>query len=695
MTRVVPTAILASRGSRVGTGEDILANKFGEVDRQPAAPQDEPASATETPAQLYELGQTLSAMGFHTAAIAALQDCVAHAPDHANAWRELSGLLRLAAKDDEADAAEAAAAGSPSSGTDKWPGVRDDRTASELDKADDERQAEIHLKSQDEAMIALRDRLVEDPLDVVAMRLLAQREAGSGDEITALRLLERALEISPRYFRARESYADVLGSRHAYAALVAQTAMLLENAPDRPGYRAFHAQALMNVGESDAALDILIRLLRENPNQLGYWLTYARALHFAGRRDECVQAHRHCLQIRPDCGVAYWGLADLKDTFITDADIRAMRTQLARDDLESESRRCMLYALGQALERTGDFAASFAAYDEAVLLDCALLEEQGRERADGVVRKTGEQTKTDSVTAKAQAASGAGRQDQEKDRKREPGIYARRLASRKTVFSRENFATRLVPAPPADETPIFVVGLPRAGSTLVEQILSSHSQVEGTRELELIGEITRDLELARMLVKPSAYPEIVLDLKPDRLAALGARYIERSRSYRRLGRSTFIDKRPWNWLEVGLIHLILPQAKIIDIRRKPMAACFAMFKQLLPDFSYDLEGFGWYYNNYVSMMEHWESALPGRVHFVQYERLVEDTDNEIRRMLDYCGLPFEESCLRFWQTDRVVATPSGEQVRRPIYRQALDQWRNFEPWLGPLKEALNQRFETA
>jgi tetratricopeptide (TPR) repeat protein len=664
------------------------------MDRQPAALLDEPASTIDTPVQPYELGLTMSAMGFHTAAIAALRDCVARAPDHASAWRALSGLLRLAGKDDDADAAEARAARWPTE-ADTWANARNDRTASELEKADDERQAEFRTRSQEEAIIALRDRLVEDPLDVVAMRLLAQREADGGDEITALRLLERALEITPQYIRARESYAELLGSRHAYAAVVAQTARLLEHAPYNPHYRAFHAQALMNVGENDAALDILTGLLRENAKQLGYWITYARALHFAGRRDECVQAHRHCLQLRPDFGIAYWGLADLKDRFITDADIRAMRIQLARYDLESESRRCMLYALGQALERTGDFAASFAAYDEAVRLDCALLEEQGRERADGVVRVTGQQTRTGHATARADAGSSAGREDQKNSRKREPNVYARRLASRRAVFSRENFATRLVQAPPAADTPIFVVGLPRAGSTLVEQILSSHSQVEGTRELELIGEITRDLELARMLVKSSAYPEIVLDLKPDRLAALGARYIERSHSYRRLGRSYFIDKRPWNWLEVGLIHLILPQAKIIDIRREPMAACFAMFKQLLPEFSYDLEGLGWYYNSYVSMMEHWESALPGRVHFVQYERLVENTDSEIRRMLDYCGLPFEESCLRFWQTDRVVATPSGEQVRRPIYRQALEQWRNFEPWLGPLKKALDRRVDAA
>ena len=196
-----------------------------------------------------------------------------------------------------------------------------------------------------------------------------------------------------------------------------------------------------------------------------------------------------------------------------------------------------------------------------------------------------------------------------------------------------------------------------------------------------------------MLVVRSAYPDNVPALSRDQLAALGARYLDESRDYRKMARPWFIDKRPWNWLEVGLIHLILPHAKIIDVRREPMAACFAMFKQLLPDdarFSYDLDELGRYYNNYVSMMQHWQTVLPGRVHFMQYERLVDDTENEIRRMLDYCGLSFEGNCLRFWETARAVATPSAEQVRRPIFRDALEQWRNFEPWLAPLKAALSQ-----
>ena len=368
--------------------------------------------------------------------------------------------------------------------------------------------------------------------------------------------------------------------------------------------------------------------------------------------------------MQPDLGGAYWGLADLKGDFLTDADIAAMRAQLDEGDLEPSSRRYMLYALGQALERAGDFQASFAAYEEGARVFRAMSEE-GRKR------------------------NGASNEYSES---------VDRVRRVKAVFSRDNFETKLAQAPSAAmrDTPIFVVGMPRAGSTLVEQILSSHSQVEGTRELPLVADIARELGISRMLVVKDAYPECVLDLTRDRLAEYGARVIESSRAHRKTTRPYFIDKRPWNWQEAGLIHLILPHAKIIDVRREPMAACFAMFKQLLPSdavHSSDLDGLGRYYNNYVSLMEHWQSVLPGRIHFVQYERLVEDTESEIRRLLDYCGLPFEESCLRFWETDRAVATPSAEQVRRPIYRDALEQWRNFEPWLGPLREALNQPAE--
>jgi tetratricopeptide (TPR) repeat protein len=622
------------------------------IDVGPAADAEPDEAAS--PGHLYELGLTTAAMGFHTAAMEALRDCTALAPDHAGAWRALAQLLRLANEEKEARAADAAAERADASG----PPAREPGPG-RPEKAERKLRDLLRGTSPAEAMVMLRDRLVANPLDAAAMRVLAHLEMLAGDLPTAWRLLERALDLCPGYIGAREDYAASLMERRSRAAAAAvQTQRLLDHAPRNVRYRELHAYAMVFTGKLEIAVEVLAGLLREVPREARYWQLYAQALHFLGRRDESEQAFRKCLELAPDMGEAYWGLADLKGRFITEADVAAMRAQLQDDGLDANSRMHMLYALGHTLERAGDFAASFAAYAQGARL-FAVVAAQGQKGHD-----------------RPQAAQ--------------------RVRRMKAVFSRENLATRLAPATAATAaatTPIFIVGMPRAGSTLVEQILASHSQVEGTRELPLIGDITRALGVSRILVTPDAYPECLLDLTSEQLAALGARVIERAGDYRRTDRPCFIDKRPWNWLEAGLIHLILPQAKIIDIRREPMAACFAMFKQVLPNdaaFSYDLDDLGGYYNTYVSLMDHWRAVLPGRIHFVQYEQLVDDTEGEVRRLLDYCGLPFEDGCLRFWETERAVSTPSAEQVRRPIFRDALEQWRNFEPWLGPLRNALNQ-----
>jgi tetratricopeptide (TPR) repeat protein len=617
-----------------------------------------------SPAQLYELGLTTAAMAYHTAAIEALRDCVSVAPDHALAWRKLAELLRLAKEDAEAQKADFKADRSLPSAN-KWKKASGEREPLKLKKAEERLLASLKSKTADEATQTLREHLIGNPRDVVAMRLLAGFEMLAGDGITCMRLLERALDLSPNYVDAREEYASVLMDRRDFGNAVPQIKRLLAHAPRNPHYRTMHAHAITYVGDFHGALELLVGLLREKPGESRLWLVYAQCLRFVGRRDECVQALRRCLALDPGMGEAYWGLSELKGKFISEDDIVAMREQLAGEKLEQNSRAHMLYALAHSLERAGDFSASFAAYEEGARHFRIMIKERA------AAHRSGQETDEES---------------------------AGRVRRMKEVYSRRNLQTRLVQAPaaPARGTPIFVVGMPRAGSTLVEQILSSHSLVEGTRELPLIGDITRELALSRMLVVPDAYPECILDFTPDQLAELGGRCLERSFDYRKTDRPYFVDKRPWNWLEVGLIHLILPHAKIIDVRREPMAACFAMFKQLLPmdaAFSYDFDDLGRYYNKYIGMMDHWEAVLPGRVHFLQYERLVEDTETEIRRLLEYCGLPFEENCLRFWETDRAVFTPSAEQVRRPIFRDALEQWRKFEPWLGPLKEALSRPAE--
>jgi tetratricopeptide (TPR) repeat protein len=617
----------------------------------PALPVVEPA-----PVHLFELALTQAAMGFHAAAIGILRDYTARAPDHAAAWRELAKLLRLANKDREAEAAdEAARAASKGVESDPPPVAV---VPAPTDRAERKLRELLRGKTGQPAIAILRERLIANPRDVATMRLLAELEARAGDNMSAWGLLERALEICPSYIGAREDYAEALLLHHARLTVFAtHTEVLLEHAPRNVRYRRLRAYALTFTGKLAASAEILAGLLRENPRNVPDWHLYGHALHSLGRRDESEKAYRKCLELQPDWGEAYSGLADLKGKYLTDADIGAIRVHLANDALELTSRRHMLYAVAYTLEQAGDFPASWAAYDECARLACAIAERHRR----GYSRRQG----------------------------------AERVRRQKAVFTRENLKERLrqAPAPTSGPTPIFIVGMPRAGSTLVEQILASHSLVEGTSELPLLTELTNELSHSRIMVTQDAYPECLLGFTQEQLAALGARVIERSRAFRQTDRPFFVDKRPFNWLEAGLLHLILPHAKIIDIRREPMAACFAMYKQILPvevSFSKNLGDLAQYYNNYVSMMDHWESVLPGRVHFLRYEHLVDDTETEIRRLLNYCDLPFEEGCLRFWENDRAVTTPSSEQVRRPIYRGALEHWRNFEPWLGPLREALDQ-----
>ena len=603
----------------------------------------------------YELALTLAAMSMHEAAIEELRAITEREPTHPGAWLKLAESLRLAGEDKEADEANAAALGCAIEAS-KWQPTRDTRTPAQLEAAERKLHAQSSRMDRAGGMEMLREHLLENPADAAATHMLSRLEWEDDDKVTAVALLERTLELAPSYHSARAEFARQLMRRTYFVRALEQTATLLRQVPGNADYRAIHSDALQCVGDFPAALAVMGELLREQPRHPRFWFGYGLLLHYVGRREDSARAFRTCLDIAPTMGDAYWGLADLKGGFLTDADLAAMHTCLADAALEPSSRMYMYYALGPALESRGDFSGSFAAY------------QNGARLFRGTYLSRGE----------------AHREEK----------FVERVRAEKRVFSARNLARcAMSPAGSPAVTPIFIVGMPRAGSTLVEQILASHSRVEATRELPTISDIIRDLAHSRVMISPDAYPDCVADMTPAQLAALGERYLRETSAYRKTQRPWFIDKRPWNWLEAGLIRLILPHAKIIDIRREPMAACFAMFKQVMPhgaDFSYDLHDLGRYYTEYAGLMDHWKSVMPGRIHFVQYERLVEDTENEIRRMLDYCGLPFEESCLRFWETDRAISTPSAEQVRRPIFRDALQQWRNFEPWLGPLKEALSQ-----
>lgn len=599
----------------------------------------------------YERGAAFAAMGLYEPAMEELDAVARRLNTHPASWEKLAELLTLAGEDEEAAKANEEAAQCASERP-KWRTNYDPRTVLQLEAEERVLQARTAASGRVRQMEAIREHLDHNPTDAAATRLLARLEDENGDQLTALNLLYRTLELSPSHLAARADLAAALLRDAQFPRAVEHTTALMEIEPGNLHFRALHSDALKCLDRYDDALALAEEWRREEPDHPRFWLGYGQLLRSVGRRDESVAAFRTALKHAPAMGEAYWGLADLKSGLFSDADVAAMRARLADHTLDPTSRMNLYYALGRALEEKRDFAGSFKSYESGARLF------RGNFLARGEAYSENE--------------------------------FVGRLRALKRVYNKE-MLDRPVAAPSTAATPIFIVGMPRAGSTLLEQIVASHSLVEGTRELPLIGDIVRTLDTSRRIANPNAYPECVRNLSSAQLSDLGARYLEGAAAYRKTDRPFFIDKRPWNWIDIGLIHLILPQARIIDIRREPMAACFAMFKQVLTDgadFTYDLRDLGGYYREYAGMMEYWRGVLPGRIHFLRYEELVEDTENQIRRLLDYCGLPFEENCLRFWETKRAVTTPSAEQVRRPIYRDALEQWRDFEPWLGPLKTAL-------
>lgn len=497
----------------------------------------------------------------------------------------------------------------------------------------------------------LRSHLDEHPTDIVAMRMLAELEGRQGHNREAEALLRRAIDRAPGFHMARYNLAIVLNRQHRPVEAIAEIDHLLEIEPDNPSFRNLSGAARGGISAHDEALGEFEKALRGRPDNAAMWMSYGHTLKTLGRREDSVTAYRRSITLRPAMGEAWWSLANLKAATFSPDDIRAIRTALTADEgkLGFDDRFHLHFALGKALEDAGDYAASFRHYLQGNRLRRERIDYDADEMHDQVSR--GE-----------------------------------------ALFTTDFLADR---AGLGCETPdpIFVIGMPRSGSTLVEQILASHSQVEGTRELPDIQALAHRLSGRRMRSDLSRYPEAIADLDPAALRALGEEYIERVRIHRKTDRPFFIDKMPNNWAHIGLIHLILPRAKIIDTRRHPLGCCFSNFKQHFArgqNFSYSLVELGRYYADYVRMMAHIDAVLPGRVHRVAHEAMVEDTETQIRALLDACGLPFEPACLRFWETERAVQTASSEQVRRPIFREGLDQWRHYEPWLGPLRQALDQ-----
>ncbi|MFT7263082.1 MAG: tetratricopeptide (TPR) repeat protein [Halioglobus sp.] len=492
----------------------------------------------------------------------------------------------------------------------------------------------------------VRKVLKEHPTDVSAMRLLADIGIQVSRYEDAKNLLERALELAPDFTLARNNYAVVLFRRQELTEALEQVDLLLKEDPNNPRYLILKGSVLVRMGTHLPALSIFEKILESYPRQAAAQLSYGHTLKTVGRVEESISAYRKAIEISPTIGEAYWSLANLKTFRFADEDIAAMRAAITLEGGDADDQSHIAFALGKALEDRREYNESFKYYKRGNAI----------RRIEHIF-----------------------------DPKKNMFNSVRQIHTCTAGFF-EQRAGQGCQAP----DPIFIVGLPRAGSTLLEQILASHSSVEGTAELPDIIAISRELGGRKKDNPATLYPEILAELSPQKLQKLGEDYLESTR-IQRSDTPFFIDKMPNNFLHIGLIHLILPRAKIIDARRHPMAGCFAGYKQLFAKgqtFTYDLTDVGHYYRNYVKVMDHWDEVLPGRVLRVQYEDMVADSDTQIRRVLEHCELPFEEQCLRFYETDRAIRTPSAEQVRQPIFQEGLEQWRHYETHLNPLKKAL-------
>ncbi|MGN6691518.1 MAG: sulfotransferase [Sphingopyxis sp.] len=488
----------------------------------------------------------------------------------------------------------------------------------------------------------LKAHLKRDPFDVAAIRMLAELAARIERYRDAEALLRRALELAPDFLAARSNLATVLHRQGRSAEAIAELDRLQREDPDNPGNANLKAAALGRVGEFDEALALYEQVLRNVGKQPKIWMSYGHMLKTVGRQEDAVAAYRRALALNPALGEIWWSLANLKTLRFDDADLAAMQATLEREDLAPEDRFHLHFALGKAHEQRREAETAFGHYERGNALRRALL-------------------------------------DYNADQTRAAVDHAMAL------YTKEFFAARGDHGADSPD-PVFIVGMPRAGSTLIEQILASHSMVEGTMELP---DIPKLYGKARSLGG-------VASLSAVQARELGEQYLDDTRIQRKSGKPFYIDKLPNNWLHTGFIKLILPNAKIIDARRHPMDCCFSNFKQHFARgqaFSYNLADMGRYYADYVDLMAHFDQVLPGHVHRIFHERVIADLETEVRAMLAWLGLPFEEACLDFHTNERAVRTASSEQVRRPVNRDGVDQWRAMEPWLGPLVEALGPVLE--
>jgi tetratricopeptide (TPR) repeat protein len=498
-----------------------------------------------------------------------------------------------------------------------------------------------------EAEPLLRDRLKRDPYDYSAMRMLAELAARIGRLPDSENLLRRALELAPSFQAARANLATVLYRQHRAAEALEQLDLVAAHGELADGHRNLRAAALGRIGGYEEAIGLYREVLDRHGKQPKIWMSLAHLLKTVGKQDEAIAAYRRAIELAPDLGEVWWSLANLKTVKFDDSDVAAMDAALDAAALSADDKLHLHFALGKAHEDRASTERSWHHYSTGNRIRAAQLCNDPDRITDLVDRSV-------------------------------------------EVMTSEFFAAHEGQGCDAPD-PIFILGMPRAGSTLVEQILASHSQVEGTMELPDIFALVRQIDGKHARGERGAYPEALLELDADKLRQLGQEYLDRTRIQRSEGKPYFIDKMPNNWAYAGFIRLILPNATIIDARRHPLDCGFSNFKQHYArgqGFSYDLEHIGRYYADYVRFLAHLDAVQPGMVHRVLHERLVENPESEIRALLAHCRLEWEDDCLNFHRTKRPVRTASSEQVRKPLSKSGFNQWKPFDQWLGPLKQAL-------
>ena len=504
----------------------------------------------------------------------------------------------------------------------------------------------IHEGKTWKAEMLCRKYLQASPKDVEGMRLLADIGSRLGVLEDADFLLESAVEFDPDNIQLRLNYIQILRKRQKFEAALAQARKLIERDADNPLFQSHYAIELMQTGDYEKALQLFDQILEKLPEDPATLTSRGHALKTYGKQQDAIDSYRAACAAKGDHGDAWYALANLKTYRFSDQEIEEMKNREASADLAFMDRVHLCFALGKAFEDEKDYDNSFTYYDKGN----ALKRAQSRYDAD-------------EMTAELEAIADA--------------------------CDEELFTSQKGDGYPASD-PIFILGLPRAGSTLLEQILASHSQIDGTMELPNILALAHRLRNRKQERDESNYPKSLHRLNKGQLGKFGEDFIKNTMVHRG-GAPFFIDKMPNNFRHIGLIHLILPNARIIDARREPMACCFSGFKQLFAEgqeFTYGLREVGQYYRDYVGLMDHWDRVLPGKVLRVQHEDVLDDLAGQVRRMLDWLKLPFEQACVDYHQTERAVRTASSEQVRQPIFTSSVEQWRNFETHLEPLKTAL-------